>query len=45
VITGLGAGKHRLQLSVGDYQETKNMETFGGILPNTRVFRATVTVR
>jgi len=44
-ISGLSAGKHALELTVGDYQETKNMETFGGILPNTRVYRATVTVR
>lgn len=44
-ISGLGVGKHALELMVGDYQETKNMETFGGILPNTRVYRATITVR
>ena len=41
----VSGGKHTLELSVADYQETKNMETFGGILPNTRVFRASFTVR
>jgi hypothetical protein len=44
VITGLGAGVHKLELTVSDFQESKNMESFGGILPNTRVFRATVRV-
>jgi subtilisin family serine protease len=45
VISGLTAGRHKVELTVADYQETKNMETFGGILPNTRVFRTTVSVR
>jgi hypothetical protein len=45
VVSGLGPGPHKLELTVSDYQESKNMESFGGILPNTRVFRATVTVR
>jgi hypothetical protein len=44
-ISGLSAGRHSLELTVADYQETKNMETFGGILPNTRVYRASITVR
>src|SRR5581483_1429443 len=44
VISGLGAGEHRIELTVSDFQESKNMESFGGILPNTRVFRATVRV-
>jgi subtilisin family serine protease len=43
-IGDLPAGSHSLVLSVSDYQETKNMETFGGILPNTRVLRTTFTV-
>jgi hypothetical protein len=38
-------GRHTLRLTVSDYQETKNIETFGGILPNTRVLRAGFTVR
>jgi hypothetical protein len=45
VITGLAAGRHSVELTVADYQETKNMETFGGILPNTRDFHAVVTVK
>ncbi len=44
VISGLSAGRHKIELTAGDYQETKNMETYGAVLPNTRVFRATVTV-
>jgi hypothetical protein len=28
-----------------DYQETKNMENTGPILPNTRTLRATFTIR
>ena len=45
VLNGLAAGKHTLELTVGDLQETKNMESFGGVLPNTRVFRASFSVR
>jgi subtilisin family serine protease len=41
----LAAGKHSLHLVVSDYQETKNMENVGPILPNTRSFSATITVR
>ena len=37
-------GRHRLVLRVSDYQETKNMEDVGPILPNTATLRATVTV-
>ena len=44
-LNGLAKGRHTLQLTVSDFQETKNMESFGGILPNTRVYRATFTVR
>jgi subtilisin family serine protease len=43
-IEGLTAGKHSLELTVSDLQETKNMEAYGGVLPNTRVFRASFTV-
>jgi subtilisin family serine protease len=40
----LRPGRHRLLVRVADFQETKNMETAGPILPNTLTFRATVTV-
>jgi subtilisin family serine protease len=43
--TTLSPGKHRITLDVSDYQETKNMEDIGPVLPNTRAFQATVTVR
>ena len=42
--TTLVPGTHRIVLTASDYQETKNMEDVGPVLPNTRVFRATVTV-
>jgi hypothetical protein len=42
---GLQAGRHRLVVSVSDYQEAKNMEDVRRILPNTRVLRTTFTVR
>ena len=38
-------GRHRVTLSVADYQETKNMEDIGPILPNTTTITTTVTVR
>jgi subtilisin family serine protease len=41
----LTAGTHTLKLVVSDYQEAKNMENVGPILPNTRTFAATVNVR
>lgn len=41
----LRPGRHRLLLRVSDYQETKNMETVGPILPNTRQARAVFLVR
>jgi hypothetical protein len=37
-------GRHRLVLSVADYEETKNMEDVAKILPNTATLRATVRV-
>jgi subtilisin family serine protease len=40
----LGRGTHRLAVTAADYQETKNMEDVGPILPNTRNFTATFTV-
>ena len=42
---GLAPGRHALQIQVADYQETRNMENSGRVLPNTRVFRTTFTVR
>jgi hypothetical protein len=42
---GLSRGTHKLRLVVSDYQEAKNMENVGPILPNTRFFAATVVVR
>jgi len=49
VVTVRGAadkpGRHTLSVTVADYQETKNMEDVGPILPNTRTLHATFTVR
>jgi subtilisin family serine protease len=42
---GLQAGKKALTVTASDYQETKNMEDVGPVLPNTRVFHGTVTLR
>ena len=41
----LSRGTHRVKVAVSDYEEAKNMENVGPILPNTRSFSATVTVR
>ncbi|HEV7132993.1 MAG TPA: S8 family serine peptidase [Gaiellaceae bacterium] len=41
----IGLGRHSVTLSVADYQETKNMEDIGPVLPNTRVVHTTITVR
>jgi hypothetical protein len=41
----IAPGTHRVRLTVSDYQETKNMEDVGPILPNTRTQQATVVVR
>ena len=43
--TGLEPGRHALRVQVSDYQETRNMENTGAILPNTRVARTTFVVR
>jgi hypothetical protein len=43
--TRLAAGTHHVAVTVSDYQEAKNMENVGPILPNTRSFSATITVR
>jgi hypothetical protein len=42
---GLHAGRQALTVRASDYQETKNMEDVGPVLPNTRVLRSTVTLR
>jgi hypothetical protein len=42
---GLPRGSHRLRMRVSDYQESKNTENVARILPNTRWFTATFTVR
>jgi hypothetical protein len=41
----LARGTHRISVTAADYQETKNMEDVGPILPNTRAFTATFVVR
>ncbi|MDP9307075.1 MAG: S8 family serine peptidase [Actinomycetota bacterium] len=41
----LGTGRHRLVFRASDYQEAKNMENSGPILPNSRQLNATFTVR
>jgi hypothetical protein len=41
----LGAGRLQATFSVGDYQEAKNANTYGGdVLPNTRVLRSRLRV-
>jgi subtilisin family serine protease len=42
---GLRPGKQEVIVTAADFQETKNMEDVGPVLPNTRVFRTTVTLR
>jgi subtilisin family serine protease len=41
-LAGLRRLAHTVVLTAADYQETKNMEDVGPILPNTRAFRARV---
>jgi hypothetical protein len=41
---GLAAGNHVLVLSVADFQETRNNENVGRILPNTRTLRVAFRV-
>jgi len=38
-------GRHSVTVVAADYQETKNMEDVGPILPNTRTFTTTFVVR
>jgi subtilisin family serine protease len=42
---GLRSGRQALVVRASDYQETKNMEDVGPVLPNTRVLHTTVTLR
>jgi subtilisin family serine protease len=42
---GLSHGRHRLVFRASDYQEAKNMENSGPILPNTRNLKTTFVVR
>jgi hypothetical protein len=42
---GLPAGRRSVTVTASDYQETKNMEDVGPVLPNTRVLHTTVTLR
>jgi hypothetical protein len=41
----LSRGRHPLVLQVSDYQETRNMENVGRILPNTAFLRTSFVVR
>jgi hypothetical protein len=43
--TGLHSGRQAVIVRASDYQETKNMEDVGPVLPNTRVLHTTVTLR
>jgi subtilisin family serine protease len=42
---GRAPGRKLVTVTASDFQETKNMEDVGPVLPNTRVLRATVTLR
>jgi subtilisin family serine protease len=42
---GLRPGKRSLRVEASDYEETKNMEDVGPVLPNTRILRTKVTLR
>ena len=39
------SGSHELRVRVSDYQESRNMENVGRILPNTRVLETSFVVR
>jgi subtilisin family serine protease len=41
---GLAPGRYALRVQVSDYQETRNNENVGRILPNTRVLRVTIEI-
>jgi len=42
--TALTRGRHALRFQVSDYQETRNMENVGPILPNTRIIQTTFII-
>jgi hypothetical protein len=42
---GQPPGRLTVTVTAADYQETKNMEDVGPVLPNTRVLSTTVTIR
>jgi hypothetical protein len=44
-VAGVARGSHALVVRAADYQETKNMENVGPVLPNTRTLRTTIVVR
>ena len=44
-LRGVATGRHRLVLQVSDYQETRNTENVGRILPNTRRLSVVFSVR
>jgi subtilisin family serine protease len=44
-VRGLKRGAHAVTVVVADFQESKNMEDVGPVLPNTRRFTARVNVR
>jgi hypothetical protein len=41
---GIARGAHRVRVQASDYEESRNMEDVGPILPNTRVLHARFTV-
>jgi subtilisin family serine protease len=45
LVSQQAAGRHTLSLRVSDYQETKNTENIGPVLPNTARLVASFTVR
>jgi Subtilase family len=44
IVVPASRGRHRLELRVSDYQEAKNMEDVGPVLPNTTTLRASLRV-
>ena len=44
-LAGVSRGPHTLVFRASDFQETKNMEDVGPILPNTRTLKTTIVVR
>jgi len=43
-VQGMTRGTHRVHVVVADFQEPKNMENVGPVLPNTRTYSARVAV-